>query len=128
MLSIVTMSENFNEDSEFVRRVVKNNMRGIREQNPKQDRMLSILACLKYFLDGNLLESICEKFLDRSELTVGERICPQLKQFVEIEAQPEEGYGQYNVIKSHTIQFLIEQKMKVYHAIQCSVTSLTLKL
>ena len=63
MLSFVIMCENFNDDSEFVRRVVRNNMRGIRTQNPKQDRMLSILACMKYFSDGNLLESICEKFL-----------------------------------------------------------------
>ena len=107
MLSFVIMVEDFNEDSKHVRKVVKHNLKDV-NQYPIQEKLLTILAVFKFYSNGNLPVSLCERFLGLSPvkqphktppLPIEDRLCPQMKPLVEISYESEVGYGNYKVIQ-----------------------------
>ena len=113
MLSFVIMSEDFDEDSKYVKRVAKNNLKDV---HPQQEKLLMVLSIYKYFADGNLFHFLCEDYLGHSKTPLEERICFQLKPFVESKWCCEEGFGNYPVLQvthrpvaKQILTFLCEQ-------------------
>ena len=114
MISFVIMAEDFNENSEYVKRVVKNNLRNV---HPRQEKLLMVLAVYKYFADANLSHSLCDDYLGHSKTPLQDRICCQLKPLVESKVCFEEGYGNYSILNvthrpvaRQILNFLYERK------------------
>ena len=99
MLSFVIMANGFEEDNEYVKKVVRSNIEEIR--NIRQERLLHILSIYKFFSNGNanLIHSICETFLGKSDKRILDRLRAGAKPFLVSRPCSEEGYGCYEVLE-----------------------------
>ena len=82
MLSFVIMACN-NEDSDYVKNAVKNNLDGMVYQ--KQKKLLLILAIYKVYTDGDLSHSLVEQYLDgghSNSTPIMDRLCDNITPFI----------------------------------------------
>ena len=96
MLSFVIMAHN-NEESEYVKNTVKNNLKGILQR--KQEKLINILSIYKVFSDGNLSKSFVDQYLGHSKADVMKRLCANITPFIEEKMCSEEGFGNYSVLQ-----------------------------
>ena len=58
-----------------------------------------MLSIYKVYIDGNLCESLVNTYLGHSKNPMMDRLCANIKPFIERKRCSEEGYGDYHVIQ-----------------------------
>ena len=88
MLSFVIMAENFNKNSNYIKRVISEALEDMGSFG-KQEKLLIYLAIMRYFGDTGLPSSHCHFFIDnlgaaniKNTLTLMDTLCSQAKLFV----------------------------------------------
>ena len=99
MISYIVMASNYDEDNEYIGRVVRNNLEKI--EHTRQENLLYILSIYKQFShgNGNLMGKVCDTYLGNSKMKVIDRLCPGVRNFLQSKDASEEGYGKYTVIE-----------------------------
>jgi hypothetical protein len=105
MMAFVIMAENFNKDSNYIKRVVSDGLEDINIYG-RQETLLIYLAIMRYFGDNGLPSSQCHSFIDvlgsanvKNTSTLLDTLSSQAKLFV-VENSTEKAHNVLEI--SHT--------------------------